>query len=166
MTPGTSTSRNAAASLAAPGFATLLALANYTAHSTTLPETAADLGAGATGHVWILGGIGLGLAALLLARPASAWSDTPIPRSERRDRTAETSGPRYSRRLTLGLRDARNQGEGGDRGSLRMCRSRDHLPGARRLSHRNAQGGRSAGSLVEPDDAFESPARPTTGGGI
>lgn len=58
--------RQAALSLAAAGGATMLALANYTAPTTTVPETAADLGAGVAGQVWILGGIALGLAALLL----------------------------------------------------------------------------------------------------
>ncbi|MBC6465207.1 MFS transporter [Actinomadura alba] len=39
---------------------------NYTAPMTTLPEISAGLGTGATGQTWILNGIALGLAALLL----------------------------------------------------------------------------------------------------
>lgn len=58
--------RRATLSLAVAGAATLLALANYTAPNTTVPETASALGAGVAGQVWILGGIALGLAALLL----------------------------------------------------------------------------------------------------
>ncbi|GAA0410831.1 MFS transporter [Microbispora corallina] len=46
--------------------ATLLVLMNYSAPATTLPQTAAGLGAGPTGQVWILNGIALGLAATLL----------------------------------------------------------------------------------------------------
>ncbi len=44
----------------------LLALMNYTMPMTTLPETARSLGAGISGQVWILNGIALGLAAVLL----------------------------------------------------------------------------------------------------
>ncbi|MBC6461360.1 MFS transporter [Actinomadura sp. HBU206391] len=39
---------------------------NYTAPLTTLPEISAGLGTGATGQTWILNGIALGLAGLLL----------------------------------------------------------------------------------------------------
>ena len=46
--------------------ATLVALMNYTAPMTVLPQTAAGLHAGVTGQTWILNGIALGLAALLL----------------------------------------------------------------------------------------------------
>ncbi|CAM01533.1 probable multidrug resistance transporter, MFS superfamily [Saccharopolyspora erythraea NRRL 2338] len=46
--------------------ATLLALMNYTAPMTVLAEVAAGLGAGLGGQTWILNGIALGLAALLL----------------------------------------------------------------------------------------------------
>src|SRR5262249_19472419 len=47
--------------------ATLLVLMNYTAPFTTLPAITAGLDAGVTGQTWILNGISLGLAALLLA---------------------------------------------------------------------------------------------------
>jgi MFS family permease len=46
--------------------ATLLVLMNYTAPMTTLPDISGDLGTGATGQTWVLNGIALGLAALLL----------------------------------------------------------------------------------------------------
>ncbi|MGW5362899.1 MFS transporter [Actinopolymorpha pittospori] len=46
--------------------ATLVALMNYTAPMTVLQQTAAGLHAGVTGQTWILNGIALGLAALLL----------------------------------------------------------------------------------------------------
>ncbi|GIG90765.1 MFS transporter [Plantactinospora endophytica] len=46
--------------------ATLLALMNYTAPMTVLPQTATGLGAGPTAQVWLLNGIVLGLAATLL----------------------------------------------------------------------------------------------------
>jgi MFS family permease len=52
--------------LAVASAAPLLVLTNYTAPMVTLPQTAASLGAGPTGPVWILGGIALGLSALLL----------------------------------------------------------------------------------------------------
>lgn len=48
------------------GAATLVALMNYTAPMTVLPAVATDLGAGLGGQTWILNGIALGLAALLL----------------------------------------------------------------------------------------------------
>ncbi|WP_187414968.1 MFS transporter [Nonomuraea sp. PA05] len=44
----------------------LLVLTNFTLPMATLPQTAASLGAGPTGPVWILGSIALGLASLLL----------------------------------------------------------------------------------------------------
>jgi MFS family permease len=47
--------------------APLLTLIDYTVPMVTLPETAAGLGAGPTGPAWILNGIALGLAAVLLA---------------------------------------------------------------------------------------------------
>ncbi|MEV5407355.1 MFS transporter [Thermopolyspora sp. NPDC052614] len=46
--------------------ALLLVLINYTVPAVTLPLTAAGLGAGVTGPVWILNGVTLGMAALLL----------------------------------------------------------------------------------------------------
>ena len=46
--------------------ATLLVLMNYTAPMTVLPQMAAGVGADLTGQTWILNGISLGLAALLL----------------------------------------------------------------------------------------------------
>ncbi len=46
--------------------ALLLVLINYTVPAVTLPLTAAGLGAGVTGPVWILNGVTLGLSALLL----------------------------------------------------------------------------------------------------
>ncbi|MEV4394365.1 MFS transporter [Nonomuraea sp. NPDC049607] len=52
--------------LAVASSAPLLVLTNYTVPMVTLPQTAASLGAGATGPVWMLGGISLGLSALLL----------------------------------------------------------------------------------------------------
>nr|WP_063792233.1 MFS transporter [Nonomuraea pusilla] len=52
--------------LAVASSAPLLVLATYTAPMVTLPQTARSLGAGPTGPVWILGGIALGLSALLL----------------------------------------------------------------------------------------------------
>lgn len=55
------------AALLIPSAATLLALMNYTAPMTTLPVTAADLNAGATGQIWILSTISLGLSTTLLA---------------------------------------------------------------------------------------------------
>jgi MFS family permease len=60
------THRGAALSLSAASGATMLALTNYTAPNTTLPAMAADLGAGAGAQAWILGGIAVGLAAVLL----------------------------------------------------------------------------------------------------
>lgn len=54
------------ATLAAGCAATLLVLMAYAAPATTLPATAAGLGAGPIGQVWILNGIALGLASLLL----------------------------------------------------------------------------------------------------
>ena len=57
----------AALSLTVASGATMLALMNYTAPNTTLSATAADLGASAAGQVWILGGIAVGLAGLLIA---------------------------------------------------------------------------------------------------
>ncbi|MFI6321831.1 MFS transporter [Nonomuraea sp. NPDC050556] len=58
--------------LAVTSAAPLLVLANYTLPMVTLPETARALGAGPSGPVWILGGIALGLAALLLIAGALA----------------------------------------------------------------------------------------------
>ncbi|MEU1719968.1 MFS transporter [Nonomuraea sp. NPDC005692] len=52
--------------LAVASSAPLLVLTNYTVPMVTLPQTAASLGAGPTGPVWMLGGISLGLSALLL----------------------------------------------------------------------------------------------------
>ncbi|MGW4795293.1 MFS transporter, partial [Nonomuraea sp. NPDC004297] len=52
--------------LAIASSAPLLVLTNFTLPMTTLPQTAASLGAGPTGPVWILGSIALGLSALLL----------------------------------------------------------------------------------------------------
>ncbi|WP_237108864.1 MFS transporter [Nonomuraea sp. MG754425] len=52
--------------LAIASSAPLLVLANFTLPMTALPQTAASLGAGPTGPVWILGSIALGLSALLL----------------------------------------------------------------------------------------------------
>jgi MFS family permease len=46
--------------------ATLLVLMNYTAPVTVLPQTAAGVGADLGGQTWILNGIALGLASLLL----------------------------------------------------------------------------------------------------
>ncbi|GAB3417963.1 MFS transporter [Flindersiella endophytica] len=46
--------------------ATLITLMNYCAPMTTLPQTVGGLGSGLTGQTWILNGIVLGLAALLL----------------------------------------------------------------------------------------------------
>ena len=63
----------AAATTARPGvtlavtcLATLLVLMNYTAPMTVLPQMAAGVSADLTGQTWILNGISLGLAALLL----------------------------------------------------------------------------------------------------
>lgn len=50
----------------------LLVLMVYTAPMMTLPETARDLGAGISGQTWILNGMPLGLAALLLVTGAVA----------------------------------------------------------------------------------------------
>lgn len=47
--------------------APLLVLMNYVMPMTTLPDTARSLGAGISGQTWILNGIALGLAAVLLA---------------------------------------------------------------------------------------------------
>jgi MFS family permease len=58
--------RRARASLAVVSGGTLITLMNYCAPMTTLPQTVAGLGAGLTGQTWILNGIVLGLAALLL----------------------------------------------------------------------------------------------------
>ncbi|NUR87265.1 MAG: MFS transporter [Nonomuraea sp.] len=52
--------------LAVASSAPLLVLTNYTVPMVTLPQTASSLGAGPTGPVWMLGGISLGLSALLL----------------------------------------------------------------------------------------------------
>lgn len=52
--------------LTVASMAPLLVLTNYTVPMVTLPQTARALGAGATGPVWMLGGIALGLSALLL----------------------------------------------------------------------------------------------------
>ncbi|HEX2313122.1 MAG TPA: MFS transporter, partial [Thermomonospora sp.] len=54
------------AALALPSAATLLALMNYCAPMTTLTVTSAGLGAGTGAQVWLLSGISLGLAAMLL----------------------------------------------------------------------------------------------------
>lgn len=56
-----------AAVLAVPAAATLLALMNYTAPMAVLADTAGGLHAGATGQIWIMSSISLGLAAALLA---------------------------------------------------------------------------------------------------
>ncbi|HEY9437733.1 MAG TPA: MFS transporter [Streptomyces sp.] len=56
----------AAATLLVTCAATLLVLMDYTAPMTTLPETAAALDSGLSGQTWILNGMPLGLAALLL----------------------------------------------------------------------------------------------------
>jgi MFS family permease len=61
------TRRNDSMTLAMACAATLLTLMNYCAPMTTLPEITAGLGTGVTGQTWILNGIALGLAALLLA---------------------------------------------------------------------------------------------------
>ncbi|GAA3240839.1 MFS transporter [Nonomuraea helvata] len=55
-----------ATTLVVASVAPLLVLTNYTVPMVTLPQTAASLGAGATGPVWILGAIALGLSSLLL----------------------------------------------------------------------------------------------------
>jgi MFS family permease len=52
--------------LAVTGVAPLLALMNYATPLILVPQTAAALGAGPSGQVWIMSGISLGLAALLL----------------------------------------------------------------------------------------------------
>jgi MFS family permease len=52
--------------LAVTATAPLLVLMNYTTPLIMIPETAAHLGAGAAGQVWIMSSISLGLAALLL----------------------------------------------------------------------------------------------------
>lgn len=59
--------RTSARVLAVLCAAPLLALTNYTMPMTTLPDTARSLGASISGQVWILNGIALGLAAVLLA---------------------------------------------------------------------------------------------------
>src|SRR5918999_3899614 len=58
--------RRARASLAVVSAGTLITLMNYCAPMTTLPQTVAGLSSGLTGETWILNGIVLGLAALLL----------------------------------------------------------------------------------------------------
>jgi MFS family permease len=60
------TSHTSAAALALPAAATLLALMNYCAPTSTLVATAAGLHAGPTAQIWVLSSIGLGLAAVLL----------------------------------------------------------------------------------------------------
>jgi MFS family permease len=52
--------------LAVTGLAPLLVLMNYSTPLIMVPQTAAHLGAGASGQVWIMSSISLGLAALLL----------------------------------------------------------------------------------------------------
>src|SRR6266702_3825783 len=52
--------------------APLLVLMAYSAPAATLPATAAGLGAGPIGQIWILNGIALGLAAILLTAGALA----------------------------------------------------------------------------------------------
>ncbi|HEY7483092.1 MAG TPA: MFS transporter [Streptosporangiaceae bacterium] len=52
--------------LAVTGVAPLLVLMNYSTPLIMVPQTAAHLGAGASGQVWIMSSISLGLAALLL----------------------------------------------------------------------------------------------------
>jgi MFS family permease len=52
--------------LAVTVVAPLLVLMNYAAPANTLPQMTESLGTGATGQTWILNGIALGLAALLL----------------------------------------------------------------------------------------------------
>ena len=54
-------------SLAVLCAAPFLALVNYTMPMITLPETARALGAGISAQIWVLNGISLGLAAVLLA---------------------------------------------------------------------------------------------------
>ncbi|WP_433438155.1 MFS transporter [Nonomuraea sp. CA-141351] len=54
------------ATLTVASSAPLLVLTNYTLPMVTLPQTAASLGAGPTGPVWILGAIALGLSSVLL----------------------------------------------------------------------------------------------------
>ncbi|MEO3873040.1 MFS transporter [Nonomuraea sp. B12E4] len=52
--------------LAVASSAPLLVLTNFTVPMVTLPQATRSLGAGPTGPVWILGGISLGLSAVLL----------------------------------------------------------------------------------------------------
>ncbi|NLU66584.1 MFS transporter [Streptomyces sp. HNM0574] len=52
--------------LAATGTATFVALMNYTAPMLTLPGMGASFGAGPSGQAWLINGIALGLAAVLL----------------------------------------------------------------------------------------------------
>jgi MFS family permease len=64
--PAAAPARAGSVTLAISCAAPLLVLIDYTVPMVTLPETATALGAGATGPAWILNGISLGLAALLL----------------------------------------------------------------------------------------------------
>lgn len=61
--PGT---KKPGAVLGVTGAAPLLVLMNYSTPLIMVPQTAAHLGTGASGQVWIMSGISLGLAALLL----------------------------------------------------------------------------------------------------
>ncbi|RAY12258.1 MFS transporter [Actinomadura craniellae] len=63
---------HARVTLVLAGAATLLALMNYSAPLVTLPAIAQALDADLTAQVWIIGGINLGLAALLLVAGALA----------------------------------------------------------------------------------------------
>jgi MFS family permease len=64
--PPTADQGRRSATLAVGSAATLLVLMNYSAPAITLPQIAVALRAGPIGQVWILNGIALGLAALLL----------------------------------------------------------------------------------------------------
>lgn len=58
--------RSPAGTLAVTTSVTFLVLMNYTAPMTVLPDMAASLGTGLSGQAWLLNGIALGLAAMLL----------------------------------------------------------------------------------------------------
>lgn len=64
--PRTEVRAKTGAVLAVTGGAPLLVLMNYATPLIMVPQTAAHLGAGASGQVWIMSSISLGLAALLL----------------------------------------------------------------------------------------------------
>lgn len=57
----------AAGTLAVTTGATFLLMLDYTAPMTVLPDMSASLGSGTSGQAWLLNGIALGLAAMLLA---------------------------------------------------------------------------------------------------